>query len=397
MITDIQQPRPLPSRLDNIGTSIFSEISALARQHNAINLGQGFPDFDGPEILKDTVRQAMENGENQYAISHGTPALRQEIANHAARFYSQQVDADNEITVTSGATEALFCSALALIEPGDEAIVFEPVYDSYVPAIRMAGGVAVGVPLHAPTFRFDPEELRRAFTPRTRVIYVNTPHNPSGTVFNRSELELIAELCIQHNVIAITDEVYEHIVFPPTDHLRLATIPGMSERTITISSAGKTFSFTGWKVGWAIGAAHLQRAFRAVHQFTVFSTNTPFQHAIAQGLALPDSFYHDLVSDYTERRDFLLQALHKVGLKPSAPDGSYFIVCDISDITSMNALDFCRRMIETTGVAAIPLESFYHSSEHGSNLVRFCFCKRWETLNEAVERLYGLVESTEEQ
>jgi N-succinyldiaminopimelate aminotransferase len=380
----------IPSRLAGIGTSIFSEMSALARQHNAVNLGQGFPDFDGPDILKESVSEAMKAGHNQYAISHGDPVLRQAIARHADRFYGQQINPDTEVTVTSGATEALWSSAFAFIEPGDEVIVFEPVYDSYVPAIRMAGGTPVAVTLHAPEFRFDPDELRRAFSSRTRAIYVNTPHNPTGTVFNRSELELIAELCIAHDTLAITDEVYEHIIFPSATHLRLATLPGMWERTITISSGGKTFSFTGWKIGWAIGPEPLQRALRGIHQFAVFSTNTPFQHAIAHGLDLPDTYYRELGREYLERRNYLVESLTKAGLQPSTPEGSYFLLCDIERFGKAGAFDFCRYLIEEVGVAAIPLESFYLASTEGSRLVRFCFCKRIETLRAAAERLHAI-------
>jgi N-succinyldiaminopimelate aminotransferase len=376
-----------PSRLAGIGTSIFTEMSALARQHNAVNLGQGFPDFDGPEELKQAVVEAMNGGYNQYAISHGDPLLRRSIAEHSARFYAQQIDPDREVTVTSGATEALWCSAFALIEPGDEVIVFEPVYDSYVPAIRMAGGIPVPVTLHAPSFRFDPDELRRAFTPRTRAIYVNTPHNPTGTVFNREELELIAELCITHDALALVDEVYEHIVFSPASHLRLSTFPGMNDRTLTISSGGKSFSFTGWKIGWAIGPERLQQALRSVHQFTVFSTSTPFQHAIAQGLALPDSYFQQLASDYCKRRDYLVEGLSAAGLSPTVPDGSYFVLCDIGIFQAGDAMTYCRRLIADSGVAAIPLESFYLESDEGQRLVRFCFCKKWETLKMGVERL----------
>jgi N-succinyldiaminopimelate aminotransferase len=380
----------LPSRLAGIGTSIFSEMSALARQHNAVNLGQGFPDFDGPDILKGAVFEAMQSGHNQYAISHGEPVLRQAIARHGARFYEQQINPDTEVTVTSGATEALWSSAFAFIEPGDEVIVFEPVYDSYVPAIRMAGGTPVAVTLHAPDFRFDPDELRRAFSSRTRVIYVNTPHNPTGTVFNRTELELIAELCIEFDVLAITDEVYEHIIFPSATHLRLATLPGMRERTLTISSGGKTFSFTGWKIGWAIGPEPLQRALRSVHQFAVFSTNTPFQHAIAHGLELSDAYYQELATEYLERRDYLVESLNQAGLQPSTPEGSYFVLCDVDRFDRGSAFDFCRYLIEEVGVAAIPLESFYLTSEEGGRLVRFCFCKRISTLRAAAQRLHAI-------
>jgi N-succinyldiaminopimelate aminotransferase len=377
----------MASRVATMGTTIFSEMSALAREHGAVNLGQGFPDFDGPELLKEAAREAISAGFNQYAITHGEPLLREAIAAHAARFYDQQFDPGTEVTVTSGATEALWCSAFAFIEPGDEVIVFDPVYDSYLPAITMAGGLPVAVTLRAPDFRFDPDELRRAFSPRTRAIYINTPHNPSGTVFSREELELIAELCREHDVLAIADEVYEHIVYRPATHLRLATLPGMRERTLSISSGGKSFSFTGWKIGWATGPAELQTALRRVHQFTVFSTSTPMQHAVAQGLLLPDSYFDELAGDYKARRDFLFDLLKSAGLAPKSPEGSYFILCDIAGTSDLDALDYCRWLTREVGVAAIPLDSFYLNPGHGDKLIRFCFCKRWETLEAAAERL----------
>lgn len=377
----------MASRIQGFGTSVFAEMSALARQHNAVNLGQGFPDFDGPDAIKEAAARAIAGGRNQYAISHGEPTLREAIAEHAMRFYGHQVDPETEITVTSGATEAIFCSALAFIEPGDEVIVFEPCYDSYVPSITMAGGIPIPVTLHAPDFRFRPEELRAAFSPRTRAIYVNTPHNPTGTSFNVEELELIAALCREHDVLAITDEVYEHIVFGATQHRRLATLDGMRERTLTISSGGKSFSFTGWKVGWAIGPAPLQSALRRVHQFTVFAGATPLQHAIAEALRLDDAYYDGLRADYESRRDYLMTALADCGLAPKAPDGSYFILANIEAFPHPNGLEFSRYLVQQAGVAAIPLDSFYLRPEYGRAWVRFCFCKRWETLHEGAERL----------
>lgn len=378
---------PGASRVRSLGTSVFTEISTLAREHNAINLGQGFPDFDGPEEMMRAFQEALAAGHNQYAISNGEPVLREAIASHTARFYGMTVDPLREVTVTSGATEALWCSAFAFIEPGDEVVVFEPCYDSYVPAIRMAGGIPVPVTLHAPSFRFDPDELRAAFTPRTRAIYINTPHNPSGTVFSREELEVIAGLCREYDALAITDEVYEHILYPDVVHCRLASLPGMWERTLTISSGGKSFSFTGWKVGWAIGPEPLQTALRRVHQFTVFASTTPAQHAIAVGLALPDTYFAGLADDYLRRRDYLMGALRGAGLTPTAPEGSYFILAGIEGFPQENGLEFSRHLIREVGVASIPLDSFYLRPEHGRGYVRFCFCKQWETLHEAARRL----------
>ncbi len=377
-------------RIRTFGTSVFAEMSALAREHNAVNLGQGFPDFDGPDEIKQAVTEAMAAGRNQYAISHGEPALREAVAAHSQRFYAQRVDPGTEITVTTGATEAIFASILAFVEPGDEVIVFEPCYDSYVPSITMAGGTPVAVTLHAPEFRFRPEELRAAFSPRTKAIIVNTPHNPSGTAFNREELERIAALCIEHDVLAITDEVYEHIIYTGSAHLRLSAIPGMWERTLTISSGGKTFSFTGWKIGWAIGPEPLGAALRRVHQFATFATSTPMQHAIAQALALPDAYYAALAKDYQDRRDFLVDALRSCGLAPRRPEGSYFILANIEGFGLGDGLEFSRRLVREFGVAAIPLDSFYVHPEHGRSWIRFCFCKRWETLHAGADRLAKL-------
>lgn len=380
----------MSARVRDFGTTIFSAISALAKQHHAVNLGQGFPDFDGPPSLIHAAQRALGEGRNQYAISHGEAILQHAIANHAQRFYNQSIDPTAEITVTSGATEALFCSALAFVEPGDEVIVFEPCYDSYVPAIRMAGGTPIAVTLHAPDFRFDPAELRAAFSVRTKAIYINTPHNPSGTVFSHEELQLLADLCIEHDVLAITDEVYEHLLYDGVQHLRLATLPGMEQRVLSISSLGKSFSLTGWKIGWAIGHPDLQTALRRVHQFSVFATTTPLQYASAQALAMPDDYFADLQQQYTTRRDYLMQTLANAQLHPHRPQGSYFILADIRDYDLPDGAAFCRFLIEDIGVAAIPTESFYLHPEHGRNLVRFTFCKTMETLQAAAERLERL-------
>lgn len=372
------------------GTTIFAEITALAIEHGAVNLGQGAPDFDAPESVRDAARRAIDAGRNQYATSTGETALREAIARHSARFYGETLDPVREVTVTTGATEALFCAAMAFVDPGDEVIVFEPTYDSYVPGIRMAGGTPVPVALRAPDFRFDPDELRAAFTPRTRVIYVNTPHNPTGTVFNDEELELLAALCIEHDVLAVTDEVYEHIVFSGATHRRLSSLPGMRERTLTISSAGKTFSATGWKIGWTLGPEPLQRAIRGVHQWTTFATSTPMQHAMAEALDLPDSYYQTLRGDYEARRDFLMDVVAATPLVPIRPDGSYFIVAGIDGMGHADARSFARWMATDVGVAVIPCSSFYLDSREGDRYVRLCFCKGWPTLEAAAERLRTL-------
>ncbi|MDQ4075043.1 MAG: methionine aminotransferase [Chloroflexota bacterium] len=380
----------MAERVRGYAPSVFAEMSALAQELNAVNLGQGFPDFDGPETIKEVAKVAIDATHNQYAVSSGEPELRAAIAEHAARFYQQQVDPASDITVTSGASEGIWCAAFAFIEPADEVIVFEPFFDTYVPNIRMAGGTPVAITLRAPAFRPDPDELRAAFGPRTKAIFVNTPHNPTGTVFSQEELSLIAELCQEHDVLAITDEVYEHIVYEGATHRRLATFPGMWDRTLTLSSGGKSFSFTGWKIGWAIGPAHLQDAIRRIHQFTVFASTTPMQYAIAAALRLPDEYFRDLAAEYQARRDFLMDVLEETGLEPTEPEGSYFILARIDNFPHDNALEFSRFLVREIGVAAIPPGTFYLHPEYGEKLVRFCFCKRWETLEAAAERLVRL-------
>jgi N-succinyldiaminopimelate aminotransferase len=378
------------TRIQGFAPSIFAEMSALAREVGAVNLGQGFPDFDGPSAAKAIAKAAIDTGHNQYAVSAGEAQLRNAIAEHSQRFYSHVVDPMNEITVTSGASEALWCMAFAFIEPGDEVILFEPFFDTYVPNITMAGGIPVPITLRAPNFRPDPDELRRSFSPKTKMILVNTPHNPTGTVLNDEELQLIADLCQEYDVLAVTDEVYEHIVFTGAKHKRLAQYPDMADRTLTLSSGGKTFSFTGWKIGWAIGSAALQTAIRRVHQFTVFASATPLQYGIAEALRLPDDYFNALVNDYEARRDFLMDALQKSGFGVKAPQGSYFILADIHNFPHANATDFCRFLIKEIGIAAIPPAQFYINAEHGEKLVRFCFCKKQETLELAAERLARL-------
>lgn len=377
-------------RLHPYGASVFAEMSALARSLDAVNLGQGFPDFDGPPEARDAVRQALDSGHNQYAISHGEAALRYAIAAHAQRFYGQSVDPESEITVTSGASEAIWLAAFAFIEPGDEVICFEPFFDTYVPNIQMAGGTVKPITLRPPDFRPDPEALRAAFGPRTKLILVNTPHNPTGTVLNDEELTLIAELCQQWDVMAVTDEVYEHIVFRGATHRRLATLPGMADRTLTLSSGGKSFSATGWKIGWAIGPAPFQQALRRLHQFTVFASTTPMQYGIAAALGLPAGFYLDLATQYEARRDFLLAALRQTALVPYTPQGAYFILADCAAFPQPDATAFCRWLIQEIGVAAIPPATFYLTPGEGDRLVRFTFCKQWETLERAAERLARL-------
>jgi N-succinyldiaminopimelate aminotransferase len=380
------------SRLTPFGSSVFAEITALAKQFNAVNLGQGFPDFDTPEELKSIAAKAIMDGHNQYAVSAGEPTLREAIAEHSFRFYQQNVNPNTDVCVTSGASEALLCAMLGFIESGDEVIVFEPCFDVYLPGINWAGGKAVAVTLHAPEFRFDPDELKRAITPRTKAVLLNTPHNPTGTVFTLEELSLIRDICVEHNLICISDEVYEHIVFEPHKHIRIATLDGMENRTITISSGGKTFSATGWKCGWAIGSKDLIASIKRVHQFTVFASSTPQQYAIAHGLRLPDSFFQGLSYDYTVRRNRLFEGLSTSPLLIMPPQGTYFITAGISGFTEKDGAEFASWCIRELGVALIPLQKFYLNEQYGRPLVRLCFCKRDETLLQGVERLSLLSE-----
>jgi len=380
------------ARLSTFGTTIFAEMTNLAIQHNAINLSQGFPDFDGPAAVKAAAIAAIQSGDNQYALSNGQPDLRKAVAAHAARFYGQTANPDTEITVTSGATEGLFSTIISLINPGDEVILFEPFYDGYVPDVIMSGGVPRFVPLRSPHWNFDPDELAAAFNNRTRAILVNTPHNPTGKVYSRAELETIAALCQKWDTIALSDEVYEHIIFDGALHLRLAQLPGMAERTVTISSHGKTFSFTGWKIGWAIAPPDLTNAIRRAHQFVNYASVTPMQAAAAFALSLDDEYYSALAADYQHKRDLLSTILRDAGFDVSPPAGTYFIMAGIEPLGFDDDVAFCRYLTSEIGVAAIPPSAFY-SEEHkalGKGYARFAFCKKPETLQRAAERLEKL-------
>lgn len=381
-------------RVSGFGTTIFSEFSALASQFQAVNLGQGFPDFDGPDEVKEAAVRAIRDGVNQYAIGVGAAALRSAVADHAHRFYGQILDAETMVTVTSGATEALFCAVVGLVDPGDEVILFEPFYDSYEASVIMAEGIPRHVVLYPPddrhpTWWFDPSELESAFSDRTRLIIVNTPHNPTGKVYTRSELELIGELCARHDAVALCDEVYEHIVFPPARHVRMATLPGLSDRTLTVSSGGKTFSLTGWKIGWAMGLPSLMRPLRQAHQFVTFATAAPLQAAIATALRLPDEYFGNLIGSYTRKRDGLAAALAGAGLRPLSTEGTYFAMAEIAGTGFGDDLEFCRFLTTQVGVAAIPPSAFYSAAHkhHGRKFARFAFCKTDPVLEAAAERL----------
>jgi aspartate/methionine/tyrosine aminotransferase len=381
-------------RTQGYGSSIFSEMSRLAVQHGAVNLGQGFPDFAGPDFVKAAAHAAIDADLNQYAISHGAPRLRRAIAATWERAWGRAIDPDAEITVASGATEVLADAMLAFLNPGDEVIVFEPFYDAYVPTIGFAGATARPVTLRAPDWSFDPAELAAACTPRTRMILLNTPHNPTGKVFSREELAQIADLCIEHDLIAVTDEVYDRIVYTDTGatHLPLATLPGMWERTLTVNSTGKTFSMTGWKIGYAIGPAALNAALRTVHQFVTFATSTPFQEAMAVALELAaeNGYYEQLRAEYTARRDLLDAALRDAGLTTLPIGGSYFLLADIAPLGFADDAAFCRYLASEIGVAAIPPSAFYADPSRAPQLARFCFAKRPETIAAAAERLAAL-------
>jgi len=379
-------------RLASFGQTIFTEISALALKHNAINLGQGFPNFDGPAFVKRAAIEAIEQGHGQYARMFGVPALNEALA---ARFRADtglDVDANTEITVTSGCTEAIAATMLGLINPGDEVIVFEPYYDSYPACLAMAGAVPRFVTLRPPKFEVDEAMLRSAFSAKTRAVLINTPHNPSGKVFTRRELELIAALCKQHDAIAITDEVYERLVFEG-EHVRMCTLPGMWERTVTLSSLGKTFSLTGWKIGWAIAPGRLTKGVRAAHQFLTFATATPLQHGAVAALNAPDSYYDEFVKEYRVKRDMLVDGLARIGFDVYPPDGTYFVLADHTPFGFESDVAFCKHLIEEIGVAAIPPSAFYHDPRDGRRLVRFAFCKMEETLREALSRMTKLKRS----
>lgn len=379
----------LTSRLQGFGTTIFAEMTQLAMQHGAVNLGQGFPDFEGPEFIKRAAIEAIEQGHNQYCRTHGLPVLNAAIAEHQRRFWGLDYDPDSEITVYAGATEAIYATSAALCEVGDEVILFEPYYDSYRASVAMAGAHERLVTLRGPDFSFDPEQLRAAFTPKTRAILVNTPHNPTGKVYSRAELELIAQLCVEHDVLAITDEVYEHLVFDG-EHLCLASLPGMRERTVVISSAGKTFSFTGWKIGHTCAPADISRALRSAHQFITFCNGTPFQIAMAQGYRAPDEYFDTFRSEYRARRDKLCAGLAEVGLEVLTPAGTYFVQTDIRPLGFDDDFEFCRMLPAKVGVAAIPTSAFYSNREAGKHLVRWAFCKTDPVLEEGIRRLQKL-------
>jgi len=361
-------------------------MSALAVAHGAINLGQGFPDSDGPDEVLDAAVDAIRRGANQYPPGRGVPELLQAIAAHEERWWEQVYDPDTEILVTAGATEAIAATILGLCEAGDEVVTFEPYYDSYAATIELSGARRKVVTLRGPLWEFDPDELYAAVTPSTRVVLLNSPHNPTGKVFSQEELETIARLCIEHDLIAVTDEVYEHLVFDGT-HVPLAGLPGMRERTVKISSAGKTFSATGWKIGWVLAPAPLLDAVRSVKQFLTYASGTPFQYAVAAGLSLGDEYFTSAAAGLKARRDRLCDGLGSIGWSLERPQATYFAVVDIRQFGEDDGVAFCRALVRDPGVAAIPTEVLYDNKDAGRPLIRFAFCKRPEVIDEAVDRL----------
>jgi N-succinyldiaminopimelate aminotransferase len=381
----------LTAKLQGFGTTIFAEMSALAVSTGSVNLGQGFPDTDGPREVLDAAIAAINGGLNQYPPGLGMPVLRDAIAAHQQRFYGLTYDPADEILVTAGATEALAGALMGLLDTGDEVVLFEPMYDSYQACIALAGAVAKTVTLRPPNYGFDPAELRAAISPKTKLLLVNSPHNPTGKVLDRAELQAIADLAIEHDLIVITDEVYEHLTFDDAQHIPMATLPGMRDRVLCISSGGKTFNTTGWKVGWMCGPAPLVAAARTAKQFLTYVSSGPFQPATAVGLNLPDSYFHDFRLDLQAKRDRLMPGLHAAGFDVYPTQGTYFVTVDIRPLRpDGDGMAFCRELPYHCGVVAIPTEVFYANKHEGRHLVRFAFCKRFEVLDDAVERLQRL-------
>lgn len=376
-------------RVQDFKPTVFAEMSELSVAHKAVNLGQGFPDFAGPAFVKDAAKRAIDADLNQYAHPNGLPALRQAIASDWSARFDVDLDPERHVTVTSGATEAIFDTILALIDPGDDVVTFEPFYDSYPASVTMAGGTVRTVRLRPPDWSFAVDDLREAITDRTRVILLNTPHNPTGKVFTMPELRAIADLAVDHDLVVVTDEVYDRIVFDDAVHIPIATLPGMWERTLTINSTGKTFSLTGWKIGYAIGPERLQAALRSVHQFVTFATSTPFQVAMAESLAVAEEhgYYRDLADAYAERRRVLSGILERAGMPVMRSEGSYFLQASFADFAFERDVDFCRWLISRVGVTPIPPSAFYMDPATAPRLVRFCFAKDVTTLQEAGRRL----------
>jgi N-succinyldiaminopimelate aminotransferase len=378
-------------KLRPFGTSIFAEMSALAVKTGAVNLGQGFPDTDGPSVVAEAAIEAIRTGRgNQYPPGPGIPELRAAIAKHQLDYYGLVVDPDGGVLVTAGATEALTAAMLGILSEGDECILFEPYYDSYPAAIAMSGAKHVSVTLRAPTFSIDVDELRAAITSRTKMILLNSPHNPTGTVLDLETLQAVANIAIEHDLLVVSDEAYEHLTFDGVPHIPIATLPGMAERTITVGSAGKSFSFTGWKVGWVTGPPELVHAVRMAKQFLTYVSAGPFQYAVAEGFSLGRTYFESFAADLQNKRDRLAAGLTEAGFEVFIPKGTYFITTDIRPLGETDGLAFCRTLPERCGMVAVPNVVFYDSKDIGSSYVRFAFCKRHEVIDEAIRRLTTL-------
>jgi len=370
--------------------SVIREMTRLALRHGAVNLAQGFPDFSAPEALKQAAREAITHDFNQYAITWGAKSLRNAIAAKYRHTYGLELDPETEITVCCGSTEGMIDSLTAVTNPGDEVIIFEPFYENYGPDTKLCGAVPRFVRLHPPDWTFDPGELRRAFSLHTKAIILNSPNNPTGKVFSRTELEIIATLCQEFDALAITDEIYEHITYDGARHIPIMTLDGMRERTILVNSMSKTFAVTGWRVGWVLAAPDLSDSIRKVHDFVTVGAAAPLQEASAIALTFGDEYYHQLGEEYTRRRDTILPILQAAGFRCFAPSGAYYVITDISRFGFTNDVTFIRHLIETVGVAAVPGSSFYHDPAHGNQQIRFCFCKKYETLEKAGKKLLQL-------
>ena len=384
---NFQEKRAICSAFQPFGTTIFTEINRLSALAGAINLSQGFPDFDGPQAIRRIAAEHILEGPNQYCPPHGVPSLREAISRKVRRFYGVEVDPEREITVTCGATEAISSALLGLLEPGDEVILFEPCYDLYPPLVARAGAKAVYVPLERPEFHLPHHQLKQVFGPKTRLIIINNPLNPIGKVFSREELEFISGLCQHYDVIALSDEVYEHIVYDGREHIPLFKIPALRDRSLVISSTAKTFSMTGWKIGYSIGRPWLTEAVRMAHQFLTFCTPSALQEAMARAMDLEDDYYENLLALYTKKRELLSQALEDLGLRVLWPEGAYYTCISIDGLGFEDDMAFCRYLIDEVGIAAIPCSYFWHQRRGGRDLVRFCFCKTDDVLDQAIERL----------
>lgn len=378
------------ARVAEFKESVIREMTRLALQHGAVNLAQGFPDFPAPEELKTAAQRAIAEDVNQYSITWGAKSFRDAICEYYRRFYDLSVDPEREITVCCGSTEGMIATLLALFNPGDEVIVFEPFYENYWPDSQLCGAVCRYVKLHAPDWSFDPQELRAAFTEQTRAVIVNTPNNPTGRVFSAEELTLLGELCQEYDALLITDEIYEHIVFDGQRHTPPMTLPGLRDRCVLVNSLSKTFSVTGWRVGWVIAPPELTASIRKVHDFLTVGAATPLQQAGVTALGMPDSYYADLARNYETKRDLLTGILEREGFRCFAPKGAYYVMCDISAFGMGNDGAFAKYLVEEIGVAAVPGSSFFANPNDGSHLIRFCFAKKQETLEAAAERLQRL-------